>query len=67
MMITNNQTEKLLTVADVMERLGVSRRTAQRLLSDKRCPTLPRCKGGKYMITEAGWVAYMMVLSRPGR
>lgn len=50
---------KILYIEDIMEQLQVGRKTATKILSSKSCPTLPRIKGGRYMILEADWEEYL--------
>lgn len=42
--------ERLLTIEDVMEELGIGRKKATHLLNMKSCPKLPRKKGCKYLV-----------------
>ena len=41
---------ELWNVNGVQELLGVSRKRAIRILNMKRCPVLPRGKGGHYLV-----------------
>lgn len=62
--MTNDNKVKILRVKDIMERMGVGRRTAERMLADKRCPTLPRVPHGPLMVTEEGWEAFLAAFSK---
>lgn len=50
---------ELLTIEDIMKICGVGRPTATRLLRMKGCPTLPRVKGGKYLVPKDGFMAWL--------
>lgn len=50
---------ELLNVEGVMELLGVSRKQAIRILNMKRCPILPRRKGGHYLVPKAALIEWL--------
>lgn len=57
--VRKDHTMKILYIEDVMEILQVGRKTATKILSSKNCPTLPRVKGGKYMILQEDFEDYI--------
>ena len=50
---------KILTITDVMQELGVGRKTATEILSSKACPTLPRRKGQPYRVLKEDFDSYL--------
>ncbi len=57
----------ILTIEDVMQLLKCGRKTATRILSSKNCPTLPRVKGGKYLVLEKDFYEYIQESVMRGR
>lgn len=52
-------TVEMLTIEDVMQLLNIGRPTATRILNSKKCPTLPRKKGGKYLVPKKAFLDYL--------
>lgn len=50
---------ELLTLEDIMQMLGISRRMATRILTMKGCPVLPRTKGGKYLVPRDSFIRWL--------